>query len=181
MAQQDPCANAVNSILPDSSDEPMATQHAGESKVHGVPVEIDPINFTERQGSAKNHVLPKQNVGVFATEPDRTNSSPASSHEPKLEHSKNRQWKTVLFRLGPLSGVVSLVLAFVSILVALGVLLGSNDVPAEEWTVEPSAILAICTAVVNQAVRYAAFQGLMIAWWYGGNICPYLKCSLVPY
>ena len=33
------------------------------------------------------------------------------------------------------------------------------------WTLEPSAYLAICTAIANQAMRYAAFQGVMIAWW----------------
>ena len=63
-----------------------------------------------------------------------------------------------------------MLLAALSILVSLGVLLGSAGASAESWTVEPSAILAICTAIANQAMRYAAFQGVMIAWWYGGTL-----------
>lgn len=62
-----------------------------------------------------------------------------------------------------------MLLAAASIVVALGILLGSNGATVASWRVEPSAILAICTAVANQALRFAAFQGFVVAWWFNAS------------
>ena len=58
----------------------------------------------------------------------------------------------------------------ISMLVSLGILLGSNGVAVEAWSVQPSAILAVCAAISNQAIRFSAFQGLMVAWWHRGGV-----------
>lgn len=78
-----------------------------------------------------------------------------------------RPWKTFFVRFGPLSGITCMIVAVMSIVVSLGVLVGSRGAPVPSWSVEPSAYLAICTAVANQAMRYAAFQGVILAWWTG--------------
>lgn len=74
-------------------------------------------------------------------------------------------WKRALIRFGPLSGILGLLLAICSIFAALGILVGSQNSPVSTWAGEPSIYLAICTAVANQAMRYATIQGVAIAWW----------------
>ena len=76
-------------------------------------------------------------------------------------------WKTRILRLAPLSGLFSIMLAIGSILAALGILVGSRGAAKDSWSVPPSTYLAICTAVANQALRFAAFQGVVVTWWYG--------------
>ena len=94
-----------------------------------------------------------------------------------------RSWKTTLFRFGPLSGLLCIFLAVLSLLVSLGILMGSRNAPVANWSIPPSSILAVCTAIANQALRcagslvvkiavankmlrFAAFQGIAIAWWF---------------
>lgn len=79
--------------------------------------------------------------------------------------SPERQWKTTFLRFGPLSGVISMLLAIASIVAALGILAGSNNAPVSSWITPPSTYLAAFTAVSNLSVRYAAVQGVVIAWW----------------
>lgn len=156
-----------------------AIQNTRECTVGEVSEGNDFTGKTEQHGCFDAIGTPKQNAVHFSAESSRTNSSPVSGNEHNTSPLSHRLWRTRLLRLGPLSGIACLILAILSMLVSLGVLLGSNGVPVAHWTVQPSAILAICTAVANQAMRYAAFQGLMIAWWHGGNIHA-KKCSLVP-
>jgi hypothetical protein len=80
---------------------------------------------------------------------------------------QGRLWKALFFCLGPLSGIFAMLVAALSIIVSFGILMGSRGKPEASWVVPPSAYLAICTAVANQAMRYAAFQGVMVAWWSG--------------
>lgn len=80
--------------------------------------------------------------------------------------TENRAWKTTIIRFSPLSGLLATLLASGSLLASLGILAGSNYQPVANWTVAPpSTYIAIYTAVGNQAIRYAAIQGLVIAWW----------------
>lgn len=128
------------------------------------------IKGSERPPPSENDVMGKvqQHTSVDSASTSQNTPSLTLNEQQKTRYPNGRPWKTILFRLGPLSGIACLGLAIISILVSLGVLLGSNGVPVVQWIVQPSAVLAICTAVANQAMRYAAFQGLMIAWWSGG-------------
>lgn len=81
------------------------------------------------------------------------------------EPSKSGWWKRSFLRLGPLAGISCIILAAGSIIAALGILIGSRDMATTSWSVPPSTYLAICTAIANQALRFAAFQGLAVAWW----------------
>ena len=74
----------------------------------------------------------------------------------------NRPWKPTSCRLGPLSGIASILIAVSSIIAALGVLLGSQGASKADWTWQPSTYLAICTAIANQSMRYAALQGACV-------------------
>jgi hypothetical protein len=46
---------------------------------------------------------------------------------------------------------------------------GLNSSQLNFRSVQPSAVLAICTAVANQALRFAAYQGVAIAWWFSAS------------
>ena len=74
-------------------------------------------------------------------------------------------WIRTFLRFAPLAGICCTLVAVICMLVSLSILLGSRDAPTESWKVQPSAYLAICTAISNQALRFASFQGVIIAWW----------------
>lgn len=76
-----------------------------------------------------------------------------------------RTWRTTIIRFGPLSGVVAMAIAIASLFARLGILAGSDGKPVTNWTVTPSTYLAVFTAIANLSVRYAAIQGVVIAWW----------------
>ena len=92
-----------------------------------------------------------------------------SSHDTDgasaIQH-EHRPWRTTFLRLAPLAGISCMLIAIGSIIAALGILIGCQDAPVDDWKAQPSAYLAICTAIANQAVRFAAFQGLAISWWF---------------
>ncbi len=70
-----------------------------------------------------------------------------------------------VFRLGPLSGLLSMLVAMLSIFASLGILAGSNGQEATSWRTPPSTYLAIFTAIANLCVRYAVTIGVVISWW----------------
>lgn len=76
-----------------------------------------------------------------------------------------RPWHKLWFRLGPISGLCSILVAAAALVASLGILAGSNGQPVEGWHVPPSTYLAIFTAIANLCVRYAATQGVIILWW----------------
>lgn len=77
----------------------------------------------------------------------------------------NSGWKASLMRFGPVSGLFGMLLAFTSIIACLGILVGSENQNIERWTTPPSTYLALLTAIANGSMRYAAVQGLVVAWW----------------
>ena len=115
----------------------------------------------ELRNANEDVVTPKEDFMTPTIRPIRTNS--LGSDDPAL--SAPRSWKTTFLRSGPLVGICCMMAAALSILVSLAILLGSRHTPVADWKVEPSAYLAICTAVANQALRFAAFQGVIVAWW----------------
>ena len=68
-------------------------------------------------------------------------------------------------RAGPLLRRFSLLLSPLSMFASLGLLIASNGTPVAEWQIQPAACLAIFTAIANQGMRYAALQGVAMAWW----------------
>lgn len=79
--------------------------------------------------------------------------------------TSRRPWRTSYIRFGPLSGIFGTFLALASIVSSLGILAGSDGQPVPNWSVPPSTLLAIFTAIANLSMRYAALQGVVIAWW----------------
>lgn len=77
-----------------------------------------------------------------------------------------RPWETRLLRVGPIAGICALLLAILGLMVALAILISSRDEPKKSWSVPPSSWLAVTTAVSNQALRFAALEGVAIAWWF---------------
>lgn len=77
-----------------------------------------------------------------------------------------RTWTTTYLRFGPLSGIFMICLSVMCLLGCLGILAGSNGRSTHDWwSVPPSTGIAIFTAVSNLCIRYAALQGVVIAWW----------------
>lgn len=112
----------------------------------------------------------KQSESVCEVESVSTPTSKCESYESdgEVEHqsekSKVAPWKTTMLQVGPIAGICALLISLLSLLFALAILLVSRGESAN-WNIPPSSCLAICTAVANQALRFAAFQGVAIAWW----------------
>jgi hypothetical protein len=106
----------------------------------------------------------KVNYYIEGAEMKTTSDSP---HNPDYypAHKMPRLWQPTIFRLAPLTGISCMLLAILSLLVSLAILICSNGVPVRNWSVYPSAYIAVCTAIANQAIRFAAFQGFVVAWW----------------
>ena len=107
------------------------------------------------------HFAPVRHIVSIVTG-DRAESLHSSSHAPK----QPRPWRTTLIRFGPLSGIFCMLLAIACIFASLGILAGSDHQPVVDWSAPPSTYLAIFTAIANLSMRYAALQGVVIAWWF---------------
>lgn len=101
---------------------------------------------------------------------NRVISAVAQNYVEPFDHSgkvpeQTRPWLATWIRFGPLSGIFCMFLAAASIVASLGILAGSDKQPVGGWSSPPSTYLAIFTAIANISMRYAAIQGIVIAWW----------------
>ncbi|OCL14127.1 hypothetical protein AOQ84DRAFT_281733 [Glonium stellatum] len=79
-------------------------------------------------------------------------------------------WLPGFWRRLPWSGLLSLIGVILCATTAAVVLKLSNgktidDWPYPRWTIQPTVLLAILSAVANALLRYALGEGLTIAWW----------------
>ena len=123
----------------------------------------DAVDTKVPSGGKLNHAY---NV-VTSRVSSQTDSDSAAERPASTNFA--RPWKTTFLRWAPLGGLASILVAITSIIVSLGILIGSHEAPVTSWEVEPSAVLAVCTAVANQALRFAAFQGFVVAWWFNAS------------
>ncbi|KAK5173253.1 uncharacterized protein LTR77_001934 [Saxophila tyrrhenica] len=106
---------------------------------------------------------PLSNVSTFL--PDHDQTGLPAQRTRNSSRPLSRPWKPTLFRAGPLSGILAMLVALTSIVVSLAILVASDGAAVSSWEAQPSIYLAICTAVANLAMRYACLQGVVIAWW----------------
>ena len=88
-----------------------------------------------------------------------------SRHDEKSGQEKDDgtvDWKATWKRFGPLMGLACILLDLISLFGSLVVLTVSNNQQIDHWNFEPSTYIAIATAVGNQALRFAAVQGMII-------------------
>ena len=109
---------------------------------------------------------------AFQFAPIRHTVSAVAPYDPGQNGSQlqgqalTRPWRSAFIRFGPLSGILCMFIAAAGIIASLGILSGSDGALVANWTAPPSTYLAICTAIANLAMRFAAIQGVVIAWWY---------------
>ena len=89
-----------------------------------------------------------------------------NSNSPAVSAQRFRPWRPAFWRIRPLSGLIAIVIIICCIFANLGILSASNHAPSKSWRYEPSTYLAIRTAISSPALRYASFQGLVVAWWH---------------
>lgn len=89
-----------------------------------------------------------------------------NSNPPNASAQRSRPWRPAFWRIRPLSGLIAIGIIICCIFANLGILFASNHAPTESCRYQPSAYLAIMTAISNLALRFASFQGLVVAWWY---------------
>ena len=74
-------------------------------------------------------------------------------------------WQPSLLRVGALSGLAALALAFLLVFVEYGILKASDGQPLERWGWQPTVYLAILVAISNKALAFATVQGVAVSWW----------------
>ena len=125
------------------------------AKLHTVTT----VSSSGRNSSDSGHVIvphgPKADISSEKY-PDFGKASQVKVKDTNTHDTNDeagRPWKPTLIRLGPLAGILAMCLALSCILASLGILMGSNGVSVEHWTVQPSEYLAVFTAIANLATR----------------------------
>jgi hypothetical protein len=96
----------------------------------------------------------------------------ATSSEQDLVHPglgpacKPTPWRPGFFTRFPWLGFAALILSLMCMAGGLFVLVSSNQQPVTSWTLQPTVILAILSAVFNASLAFALAQGAEISWWY---------------
>ena len=101
------------------------------SDQHSVAATLDSDHGTasvDESPSATTSPVAKTKDEAAATVKSVHSNDSSSQQDPEA-----RPWVTTLVRLGPLTGVCGLILAFASIIAALGILLGSRGQSAGGW------------------------------------------------
>ncbi|KAF2483167.1 hypothetical protein BDY17DRAFT_142652 [Neohortaea acidophila] len=119
-----------------------------------------PASATHRSVDDEKDFANTKGETLQATEPNGNSDSERSDDRPEA-----RTWRTSFLYFGPLSGIVAMLLAAASVVACLGVLAGSDGQSVDGWKTPPSTYIAIFTAIANMSMRYAAIQGVFIAWW----------------
>ena len=114
------------------------------------------------QGDASLHEKLDSNTTTLVSPPISTLQN-GNSTIPKV---KSYMWHPTFLRMASLAGLFCVMLATSSMIAALAILMGSQGDPKDSWSIPPSTYLAVCTAIANQTLRFAAFQGAVISWWY---------------
>ena len=128
-------------------------------------LEMKPLNFDEKDSAPRSSTGSRISDDIASTKHEVLAIHENSVGSDDAIPPNLRTWRTTFFRSGPLAGLCCMLLAALSILVSFGILMGSRGAAVLSWNVQPSAYLAICSAVANQALRFASFQGVIIAWW----------------
>jgi hypothetical protein len=85
------------------------------------------------------------------------------SRPPNTPTVQPTSWRPLLFRLGPLSGLIASAFCMLQVLISYCILSGSDGHPVQSWKYQPSVYLAILTAVGNKALSFAAVQGTVVS------------------
>lgn len=75
-------------------------------------------------------------------------------------------WQPTFLRAFPLVGTGALLIATCCVFSSLGILIGSDGEPTENWKWPPTVFLAIFSAIINRVLQFALLQALPIAWWH---------------
>jgi hypothetical protein len=109
---------------------------------------------------------------------EKTVSSENSLKTPSIKsvhiEPNGQPWNSGVVRRIPYSGALAL-LAVLLCAVADAIILWKSDGQAvQSWSVSPSVLLAILSALANVCLQYAHSQGVVIAWWrkalHGGKL-----------
>ena len=130
-----------------SSDRDRVESSAGDSDIHRdrAPVdrrqaeepEISEVSVggnsmpNESRVTGDGLLGPKHKMEATVAEAERSGSSSSFSQKSELSRPSARPWRTLILRLGPLSGIACMLIAALSILVSLGILIGSHNAPTK--------------------------------------------------
>ena len=158
-----------------SQVQPSSTYQSVEIQSHAGPRR----EYTEAYGTAAPTPPVTSAYPSLSTEPPAKASEWANVHVdtlPSIGHgsqalsqSSNEPrrvtWRPSLFQVGPLVGLVALLLACLQILASGAVLAGSDGDAVANWKLQPAVYLAVLTAISNEAVAFAAIQGTVVTFW----------------
>lgn len=153
---------ATRSHQPEDSEHGRGTNASATVAEHDIPPQTLPNTTIS---SADTLYSPSGTLNEKHSKSPTNTSSPSWLKLPewpilRKTHGDGRPWRMTLIRLGPLSGIFSMLLAVASIVASLGILVGSKGEDVRSWKAPPPRFLAILTTVANLCVRSACLQGL---------------------
>jgi hypothetical protein len=89
-----------------------------------------------------------------------TSEDAATSRERPI-----KPWTPSILRIGPLVGLLAIVLAFCLTCASYAILHFSDGELVTSWRYQPSVYLAILTAVSNKSLAFATIHGTIITFW----------------
>ena len=75
------------------------------------------------------------------------------------------KWQPTWLRPLPLAGLGALLISICCLFAALGILVGSDGQPSEDWPWPPSVFLAIFSAIMDRTTEFALVSAIPVAWW----------------
>lgn len=125
---------------------------------------VHDTNHTSQQIDAESNHPCSEKPG---SEKIRTVSSFETDKESIQESTKpiRSSWRPSIFRIGPLTGLLALLFAFLQIFASYAVLKASDKATISTWEYQPTVYLAILVAISNKALAFAAIQGVAVTFW----------------
>lgn len=90
---------------------------------------------------------------------------PSDDGDPKTDGPQGAPWVTGVWERFPWQPFLNAIVTILCAIASIVFLKLSDGANTEDWSVAPSVLVSILTAVGNASLRYAVGEGFQMAWW----------------
>lgn len=90
---------------------------------------------------------------------------PSDDGHPKTDGPQGAPWVTGVWERFPWQPFLNAIVTILCAIASIVVLKLSDGANTEDWSIAPSVLVSILTAVGNASLRYAVVEGFQMAWW----------------